>query len=292
MQYLWAQSALRLYDHWLSTTSFRCPVGKQLAAEAERRGVPVGEWVFYYPRGGYDLWGVEFFLLPRFVHPGIESRAVLSFLLPPVRPIASSRAEADDYQLLANDAAFPRAWVVHQVRLIEPIQGLRWQQHWPIIASSIYRADPIWQDSQVAAIRLDARHEVWLEAPREQWPRISSYLRRHQCSCTVAVTSYEPDRVELSAELEVPGIIVLAEPYYPGWVAEVDGQRSRVYVADRLMRAVLVPAGQHKISFRYRPLSVLAGRLISVSAMAALCLCLVLSVARRVKGHRQARRRR
>ena len=50
-------------------------------------------------------------------------------------------------------------------------------------------------------------------------------------------------------------MLVLHETYYPGWVAEIDGQPARILRADVLFRGVEVPPGQRKVVFRFAPLS-------------------------------------
>jgi hypothetical protein len=61
------------------------------------------------------------------------------------------------------------------------------------------------------------------------------------------------NRVELEVASAGAGILVLNEAYYPGWVAEVDGRPTRVFRADHALRAVTVPAGAHRVAFRFRP---------------------------------------
>jgi len=47
--------------------------------------------------------------------------------------------------------------------------------------------------------------------------------------------------------------------YYPGWIGEIDGSPTTIYRANVTQRAVVVPAGEHRVSFRFRPASVVVG---------------------------------
>ena len=44
-------------------------------------------------------------------------------------------------------------------------------------------------------------------------------------------------------------------PGIPGWIAEIDGKRVPILRADVLFRGVEVPAGRHRVVFRFVPFS-------------------------------------
>jgi len=52
---------------------------------------------------------------------------------------------------------------------------------------------------------------------------------------------------------KAPALLVLADAYYPGWKAYLDGQPSPIMRANFAFQAVTVPAGEHTIVFRYEP---------------------------------------
>ena len=97
----------------------------------------------------------------------------------------------------------------------------------------------------------------------------------------VTVTSYRLNRVELRADMAAPGFVVLSDTYYPGWQAAVDGEPTPVYRANSLVRAVYVPAGEHTITFVFRPLDFIAGAVISGLALVACVIILVRTRQRR-----------
>jgi hypothetical protein len=62
-------------------------------------------------------------------------------------------------------------------------------------------------------------------------------------------------RTEIEVTADGGGWLLLSDISFPGWVASVDGERTTLYLADSIFRAVHVPAGRHEIAFTYRPWS-------------------------------------
>jgi SAM-dependent methyltransferase len=84
------------------------------------------------------------------------------------------------------------------------------------------------------------------------------------------ITRHEPNRVEVKTESVARSILVLADNFYPGWRAKVDGRRAKISRVNYNQRGVIVPAGSHTVSFVYQPKSVLYGLIISVAALLVL----------------------
>jgi hypothetical protein len=70
-----------------------------------------------------------------------------------------------------------------------------------------------------------------------------------------SIIRYGANRVEVSASSATGGVLVLHDLWYPGWVAEIDGKRVPLLKANLIFRGVEVPAGKHRIVFRFDPLS-------------------------------------
>jgi len=67
------------------------------------------------------------------------------------------------------------------------------------------------------------------------------------------ITNLIRGQEEMSFQVEStgPAFVVTSEIYYqPGWSATIDGSPATIYRADHLLRAVEVPAGSHRVSFR------------------------------------------
>jgi Bacterial membrane protein YfhO len=67
------------------------------------------------------------------------------------------------------------------------------------------------------------------------------------------IVSWHPDRVEVSVDAVQPGVLVLHEAFYPGWVVEVDGRPAQLLRANVLFRGVEVAEGKHHVVFRFQP---------------------------------------
>lgn len=59
------------------------------------------------------------------------------------------------------------------------------------------------------------------------------------------------DHLAFDVEMEGDGFVVDADQYFAGWTAAVDGVETPIYQVDGFMRGVKVPAGSHRLEFRY-----------------------------------------
>ncbi|HET7696964.1 MAG TPA: YfhO family protein [Vicinamibacterales bacterium] len=88
-----------------------------------------------------------------------------------------------------------------------------------------------------------------------------------------AVITHESQRT-LTVSVDAPqfGYLLLADTYYPGWSATVDGAPAPVIRANLSVRAVPVSAGRHEVRFTYDAPGVATGIRITVASIALLLL--------------------
>jgi uncharacterized membrane protein YfhO len=58
--------------------------------------------------------------------------------------------------------------------------------------------------------------------------------------------------------------MVFTDPYYPGWVAGIDGVNTEIFRANYAFRSIVIPQGKHSVTFTYSPDSFKIGLLVSV----------------------------
>jgi len=87
---------------------------------------------------------------------------------------------------------------------------------------------------------------------------------------TVEITRYTPNAVQLRAQLESPGLLVLADNSDPGWKAEVNGRAVSIEKVLGTFRAVRLEPGISEVRMDYRPDPLRRGAWISGASLLAL----------------------
>ena len=135
----------------------------------------------------------------------------------------------------------------------------------------LFQNDDLWHDD--ARRVYDPREIAWIEGVERKLvcARLSGAGR--DPSEEVQVIRDDPWRVELVAHLKTPGLVVLADTYYPGWRLRVDGRARRDPPDERGDARRLVGAGEHRLVYEYDPASLKIGAGLTVAGIAALACC-------------------
>lgn len=103
---------------------------------------------------------------------------------------------------------------------------------------------------------------------------------------TARVEKYGLHDVQIAVRTPGAAIVRLSDLWYPDWKVTVDGKPAEMLRADHLLRAVVVPAGDHRVAFTFASPSVRKGLAVSlVSFGISLALLLLgLVIDRRTRG--------
>ncbi|WP_205512057.1 YfhO family protein [Longitalea arenae] len=72
-------------------------------------------------------------------------------------------------------------------------------------------------------------------------------------SATIRQTAFDNEAISYESNSNAPHVAVFSEIFYKDWHAYIDGKEVPVAKANYILRALLIPAGKHKIDFKYEP---------------------------------------
>jgi Bacterial membrane protein YfhO len=149
--------------------------------------------------------------------------------------------------VIENTHALPRAYVLPRVQAFSPARH------------------PALTPTQLVANRdVDVHTQVLVEGE----PGLSAEPAPPTTQAIPAsIQEVRPNGLRVAASADVSSYVVVTDFYHRGWVAYVDGERTRVLIANALFRAVPIEAGQHTIELRFEPLSHLVGAAVSIIAL-------------------------
>ncbi len=181
--------------------------------------------------------------------------------------------------LWLNEDCSSRAWIVHEVETLPPLH----QPNPATIASRTRKV--LFPDGRPRDLRKTCVVEAAMPDANVNVAMTNQGLQQE--SCVIAVD--EPHRVEVVADLEHPGVLVLSDLYYPGWTAEVtnesDGRQTRVPIlrTNRVMRGVCLQPGKQRIVFSYRPTTVRWGAIVSLAGWIAVAIVAAFWIGKRAR---------
>ena len=140
----------------------------------------------------------------------------------------------------------------------------------------VYQADIVATPAESLTRTLDPafnpRQSVVLEAPPAAWtppPTLPTQAGQ------VSFSERRATSLQLEIDTPAPALLVLLDSYSPGWRATVDDQPAPIYPANHAFRAVIVPAGQHSVTFTYAPPLLWIGAWISLGTLVVVAGLLV-----------------
>jgi hypothetical protein len=147
----------------------------------------------------------------------------------------------------------------HHSRLYEVLESVPRAY---LAARAIHDSDPKSALERMASDHFDPLRDVILDA--------QIHLETERVGGSATIRLYENNRVQIDAALSAPGVLVLADAFYPGWKAYVNGKEKTIHRANYLFRAVELSAGNHQVEFVYDPVSFKIGWMLSLATASGL----------------------
>jgi hypothetical protein len=271
IMYTKTEGTMNLYDIDFFTAPWVVPTPPALRAKDPRQP----EQMVYYPRQGYNLWNSRYFVLPKglLLHHVERGDFTLRFDRDgrPLPVLKEWSVDTDDCIVLENTEAMPRAWIVHEIDWYPEIHDMRRDERSARLERLLYRSRdgglPLWIGGTGQDYPINTRAFVETDDPSIKETFDAGLGLPADTTEFARVTRYLSDRVELDVSAARTGLLVLADAFYPGWQATLDGEPVPILRANRAMRGILLPPGTHTVTFQYRSMSFEAGAAISLAAL-------------------------
>jgi len=202
--------------------------------------------------------------LDRFVHfdqpqrleAGLIDAAAIRFVVSPARLAFDGLELRKEYPkhplrkyrpyLYENEQALPRAYLAYRTRPA---------------------TDPA-QLERLLAAGFDARRTTVVESDSEP-------LAGPEAIEPVEILRERPEVLRFDVATEHPAVLVVANAWYPGWRAWVDGEETPVLRVNWMFRGVELAPGAHRVEMRFEPQSFRVGAFVSLAALVVLALLLL-----------------
>lgn len=155
-----------------------------------------------------------------------------------------------------NQSAYGNAWFVDDVKWVENANA---------------ELDALGEVSPREVAVIDKSFESSLT-------ELKSFTASHDSTATIKQTRLVSDEVDYEVSSKNGGLVVFSEIYYPGWKATIDDVESPIVRADYVLRAMYVPAGQHKIHMEFHPESIAKTETIANVSFYILLVILILGL--------------
>ena len=220
------------------------------------------------PRRAFDLAGVEFFVIANersvlddseafaTAWSKVQKQGAYAGMAPagPPLPMIDLPLPGGDQSLpliyvIRNDSALPRVRIVRKAVGVPPVSKREWDR-WIDLLKRIAFPNPEVPEL-VETVLLESTSPTVLKQPDSGQP--SDVPPADHCRIVVD----EPQRVVIEAALAEPGLVVLSDSFNSDWSLAVstDGdppEPTQILRANQLHRACWLPAGRHRLEYRYR----------------------------------------
>ncbi len=161
--------------------------------------------------------------------------------------------------------------------IIPTEEGTQAQQNPGALGNAWFANDVKWIDNANEALL--SLGEVDLETTavihEEYRDRVSADLQEDP-SANIELTSQQPNELVYRSSAAAEQLVVFSEIFYPhGWNTYVDGEEVSHFRANYVLRAMMIPAGEHEIVFRFEPEVVKTGSSIALASSILLGLLLL-----------------
>jgi hypothetical protein len=169
----------------------------------------------------------------------------------------------DNQQVVPNTEALDNAWFVKNVKMVNNA------------------------DEEMNALNGFIPGETVIVDKRFE-SQLNGFNPVNDSAATIVMESYSPNELVYKSISAAENVAVFAEIYYqPGWDAFIDGKKAEHFRCNYILRAMRIPAGEHKIEFKFEPASYYTGEKIAMGASGLIWLLLIGMVGKEIVRRRK-----
>lgn len=131
-------------------------------------------------------------------------------------------------------------------------------------------------DAEMKALnKFDSKNEAILQVESGSKASLKDAFSKDS-TATIQLTFHKPNHLKYSSKNANDGFAVFSEMYYKnGWIASIDGKETPIYKVDYALRGINIPAGNHKIEFKFEPQVVKTGSTIALISTIGMILVII-----------------
>ncbi|MDA3835720.1 MAG: hypothetical protein PF495_20300, partial [Spirochaetales bacterium] len=133
-------------------------------------------------------------------------------------------------------------------------------------------------DEEIEAVNIiDPAHEAVVN--KKHSDKLKDISNIDSISGNISLASYKANELVYEYSSPGPRLTVFSEIYYPeGWNAYIDGEAAEHFRVNYVLRAMVIPEGDHEIIFRFEPESYKTGNSVSLAGSVLMILMIAASV--------------
>ncbi|MDX1415938.1 MAG: hypothetical protein R3293_17210 [Candidatus Promineifilaceae bacterium] len=120
---------------------------------------------------------------------------------------------------------------------------------------------------------------------QETFDPLTAVILSEEPPCQLPIVAHDAGTAEIVQESNgywhigtssgSPALLVVSETAYPGWQVAIDGRAAQPLLAYTALRAVCVPAGEHQVTWQYKPTIFLWGGLFSLITLSLILAAVI-----------------
>jgi hypothetical protein len=133
-------------------------------------------------------------------------------------------------------------------------------------------------DSEMAALK-DFKPDSIAIVDKRFESELKSFTFANDSNASIKLTHYSPNKLTYAYKAQSPQFTVFSEIYYDkGWNLYIDGKPSSYFRVNYVLRAAILPQGEHQIEFVFEPKAYFIGEKISLASSLLLLLVSIFMV--------------